>query len=521
MCLKFGFGANSLEGSSLGGNGVTNMLHDLFYGFSIALQPVNLLLCFIGVLIGTLVGVLPGIGPAGAMSLLLPVTFGISPVGAIIMLAGIFYGAMYGGSTTSILINIPGEAASVVTCIDGYQMARQGRAGPALGIAAFGSFIAGTFGVVGLMLLATPLAEIAVKFGPAEYFSLVCLGLSVLIYLTQGSILNGLAMAGVGVFLSLIGQDVIQGTARFTFGLTGLIDGVGLIPLVMGFFGISEILLNLEKPQKRAILKTEIKSLFPSWEDWRRSIKPIARGTLLGFFLGILPGGGAVISSFISYALEKKFSRHPERFGKGAIEGVAGPEAANNSASSGSFIPLFSLGIPSNVVMALLLGALMLHGLRPGPLMLTEHPEIFWGTVASMYVGNAMLLALNLPLIGMWVQILKIPYKTLFPLILLFCLIGSYSVSTNIFDIYVMLVFGGLGYFFRKFNYEPAPLVLAFVLGPLLEKNLRQSLILSDGSMEIFLTRPVSAGSLLISLFLLFSAVLPSLQKRRRTVITE
>jgi putative tricarboxylic transport membrane protein len=497
------------------------MFNELFYGFSIAFQPVNLLSCFVGVLIGTLVGVLPGIGPAGAMSLLLPVTFGFSPVSAIIMLAGIFYGAMYGGSTTSILVNIPGEAASVVTCIDGYQMALHGRAGPALGIAAFGSFIAGTFGVVGLMFLATPLAELAVKFGPPEYFSLVCLGLSVLIYLTQGSILRGLAMAGLGVFLSLIGQDVIQGTARFTFGFIGLIDGVGLIPLVMGFFGISEIFLNLEKIGKRIVVKTEIKSLLPNWEDWRRSMKPIARGTILGFFLGILPGGGAVISSFVSYALEKKFSRHPEHFGKGAIEGVAGPEAANNSASSGSFIPLFSLGIPSNVVMALLLGAFMLHGLRPGPLMLTEHPEIFWGTVASMYVGNAMLLALNLPLIGMWVQILKIPYKTLFPLILLFCLIGSYSVSTNVFDIYIMLVFGVLGYFFRKLNYEPAPLVLAFVLGPLLEKNLRQALILSDGSIGVFLTRPLSAAGLLISLFLLVSAALPSLQKKRRKVINE
>jgi len=521
LYLKFGFIANFPKELSLGAKGFINMWSDLFYGFGIALQPMNLLVCFLGVLIGTLVGVLPGIGPAGAMSLLLPVTFGLSPVSAIIMLSGIFYGAMYGGSTTSILVNIPGEAASVVTCIDGYQMALQGRAGPALGIAAFGSFIAGTFGVVGLMCLATPLAELALKFGPAEYFSLVCLGLSVLIYLTQGSILHGLAMAGLGVFLSLIGQDVIEGTARFTFGLTGLIDGVGLIPLVMGLFGVSEILLNLEKLGERIILKTKIKNLFPSREDWRKSTKPIARGTLLGFFLGILPGGGAVISSFVSYALEKKFSKHPEQFGKGAIEGVAGPESANNSASSGSFIPLFSLGIPSNVVMALLLGALMLHGLRPGPLMLTQHPEIFWGTVASMYVGNAMLLALNLPLIGIWVQILRIPYQMLFPLILLFCLIGSYSVGANVFDVYVMLVFGVLGYFFRKLNYEPAPLVLAFVLGPLLEKSLREALIISDGRMGVFLTRPLSAASLFVALVLLLSAILPALQKTRKAVITE
>jgi putative tricarboxylic transport membrane protein len=497
-----------------------NMLHDLFFGFGIAFLPANLLACFVGVLVGTLVGVLPGIGPAGAMALLLPITFGISPVTATIMLAGIYYGAMYGGSTTSILVNIPGEAASVVTCMDGYQMARQGRAGPALGIAAFGSFIAGTFGIVGVMLLATPLAEFALKFGPPEYFSLVCLGLCVLIFLTQGSVLRGLIMAGFGLFLSLIGQDVISGSARFSFGLIGLVDGVGLVPLVMGLFGISEILLNLEKLEERLIIETKIRNLFPSREDWRRSAKPIGRGTILGFFLGILPGGGAIIASFVSYALEKRFSRHPEQFGKGAIEGVAGPEAANNAASSGSFIPLFSLGIPSNVIMALLLGALMIHGLRPGPLILSEHPDLFWGTVASMYVGNVMLLALNLPLIGIWVQILKIPYKTLFPLILLFCLVGAYSVSTNIFDIYVMIVFGLMGYVLRKLNYEPAPLVLAFVLGPLLEQNLRQALILSDGSMSIFFVRPLSAGSLVIATLLLLSALLPSFQKKRRVLET-
>lgn len=498
-----------------------DLLQHLVYGFSIAFQPVNLMACFFGVLIGTLVGVLPGIGPVGAMSVLLPITFGLSPVSAIIMLAGIYYGAMYGGSTTSILVNIPGEAVSVVTCLDGYQMALQGRAGPALGVAAFGSFIAGTFGILGLMLLATPLAEFALKFGPPEYSSLMLLGLTVLVFLTQGSILRGLIMAGLGIFLSLIGQDVIEGSARFTFGIRGLIDGVGLVPMAMGLFGISEIFINLEKPQERIILKTAIKHLLPSWEDWRRSAKPIGRGTVLGFFLGILPGGGAIISSFLSYALEKRFSNHPEEFGKGAIEGVAGPESANNSASSGAFIPLFSLGIPANVVMALLLGALMIHGLQPGPLIIIQHPEIFWGTVASMYVGNAMLLALNLPLIGIWVRILRIPYRTLFPLILLFCLIGVYSVGGNVFDIYVMLVFGALGYLLRKLSYEPAPMVLAFVLGPILEQNLRQALILSDGSIGIFLSRPLSAGSLLIALMLLLSAVLPSLQGKRKTVMNE
>jgi putative tricarboxylic transport membrane protein len=491
------------------------MLQDLIYGFAVALQPLNLLACFFGVFVGTLIGVLPGIGPVGAMSILLPVTFGMSPVAAIIMLAGIYYGSMYGGSTTSILVNIPGEAASVVTCIDGYQMARQGRAGPALGIAAFGSFIAGTVGLVGLMVMATPLAFFAVKFGPAEYFSLMCLGLSVLLYLTHGSILRGLAMAGAGLFLSLIGQDIVTGKVRFAFGLFGLQDGVGLVPLVMGLFGISEVLLNLEEPEERTVLSTKIQNLLPTKEDWKNSAKPIGRGSLIGFFLGILPGGGAVISSFVSYAIEKRFSRHPERFGKGAIEGVAGPEAANNAASSGAFIPLFSLGIPANVVMALLLGALMIHGMQPGPLMLKEHPEIFWGTVASMYVGNVLLLILNLPLIGIWVRVLKIPYKILFPLILLFCLIGVYSINGNVFDIFVMILFGIVGYGLRKANYEPAPLVLAFVLGPMLEQNLRQALILSDGNAAVFFTHPISAACLLLSLFLLITGVFPGLLKRR------
>ncbi len=499
-----------------------NLFHDLFYGFSVALQPWNLLSCFFGVFIGTLVGVLPGIGPVGAMSILLPITFGISPVTGIIMLAGIYYGAMYGGSTTSILVNIPGEAASVVTCLDGHQMALKGRAGPALGIAAFGSFIAGTLGLFGLMFMTNALAGVALMFGPSEYFSLMCLGLSLVTYLTQGSVLRGLVMAGLGLFLSLIGQDIITGQARFSFGLMGLIDGVGLVPLVMGLFGVSEVLLNLEKlSEKREVLKTRFRELFPTRQDWRKSAKPIGRGTLIGFLLGILPGGGAVISSFVSYATEKRFAKHPEEFGKGAIEGVAGPESANNAASSSGFIPLFSLGIPANVIMALLLGALMIHGVKPGPLLVTEHPEIFWGTVASMYVGNAMLLVLNLPLISVWVQILKVPYRTLFPLILLFCFIGAYSISANVFDLYVMFVFGVLGYVLRKLSYEPAPMVLAFVLGPLLEKNLRQALILSDGNISVFLTRPLSAVSLLIAAGLLLSALLPFVQKRRSEVIVE
>ena len=499
-----------------------NVLSDLLYGFGIALQPWNLLACFIGVFIGTLVGVLPGIGPAGAMSLLLPITFGMSPVTGIIMLAGIYYGTMYGGSTTSILVNIPGEAASVVTCLDGHQMALKGRAGPALGIAAFGSFIAGTGALIGLIFMTNALAGVALIFGPTEYFSLMCLGLSLVTYLTQGSILRGLVMAGLGLFLSQIGQDIVTGQARFSFGFRGLIDGVGLVPVVMGLFGISEVLLNIENlGEQRAVMKTTFRHLFPTREDWRRSAVPIGRGTLIGFFLGILPGGGSLISSFVSYAAEKRFSKHPEEFGKGAIEGVAGPESANNAASSSGFIPLFSLGIPPNVIMALLLGALMIHGLKPGPLMITEHPDVFWGTVASMYMGNVMLLMLNLPLIGLWVQVLKVPYRTLFPLILLFCFIGAYSISANVFDLYVMLIFGLMGYVLRKNNYECAPVVLAFVLGPMMEKNLRQALILFDGNLSVFLTRPLSLASLVVSVLLLLSAVIPFVQKRRSAVIVE
>ncbi len=499
-----------------------SVLTNLSYGFSIALQPWNLLACFVGVFFGTLIGVLPGIGPGGAMSLLLPITFGMSPVTGIIMLSGIYYGTMYGGSTTSILVNSPGEAASVVTCLDGHQMALKGRAGPALGIAAFGSFIAGTMSLVGLMVMTNALAGVALLFGPTEYFSLMCLGLSLVTYLTQGSILKGLIMAGLGLFISQIGQDIVTGQARFSFGLMGLIDGVGLVPVVMGLFGVSEIFLNIESlAQQRTVMKTTFRALFPTRNDWRKSVAPIARGTLIGFFLGILPGGGAVISSFVSYAAERRFSRHPEEFGKGAIEGVAGPESANNAASSSGFIPLFSLGIPPNAIMALLLGALMIHGLRPGPLMLTENPDVFWGTVASMYVGNVMLLLLNLPLIGLWVQVLKIPYRALFPLILLFCFIGAYSISANIFDVYLMLVFGVMGYLLRKKDYECAPVVLAFVLGPMMERNLRQGLIMFDGRLSVFLTRPLSLISLVLSLVLLLSAAIPFVRKKRSVIVEE
>jgi len=487
----------------------------LSIGFSVALQPANLFYCFIGVFIGTLIGVLPGIGPVGAMSLLLPATFQSTPEAAIIMLGGIYYGAMYGGSTTSILVNIPGEAASVVTCLDGYQMARQGRAGPALGIAAFGSFIAGTVSIVGLMLLAPPLSKFAVKFGPPEYFTLMVLGLTILIYLAHGSMPKALLMAAIGIVLGLVGLDSINAVPRLTFDRLEFLDGIGLVPIVMGLFGISEVLLNIEQEVRRDIFKTKIKGLFPTAKDWRASGGAIARGSLLGFFLGILPGGGAVISSFISYAVEKRVSKHPEKFGKGVIEGVAGPESANNAAAGGAFIPLMTLGIPPNVVMAMLLGAFMIHGVQPGPLMMKESPGLFWGVIVSMYVGNIILLILNLPLIGLWVQVLKVPYKILFPLILLFCLIGVYTVSNMVFDIHIMIVFGIFGYLMKKFDYEGAPLVLAFVLGPLLENNLRKSLIMSQGDFSIFFTRPLAAISLILALFLLISPVLPWMGRKR------
>jgi putative tricarboxylic transport membrane protein len=489
---------------------------NLVYGFQVAFQFDHLLFCAIGVLVGTLVGVLPGIGPTGAMALLLPATFRTTPTSSLIMLAGIYYGAQYGGSTTSILVNIPGEASSVVTCIDGYQMARQGRAGPALGIAAWGSFIAGTFSIIGLMLVAAPLANAALSFGPPEYFALICAALMILTYLAQGSILRALMMALVGLLLGNIGVDVITGSPRFTLGFDDLTDGVGIGPMVMGLFGIAEILSNIEQSVQTEIFKGPISHLYPSLKDWLDAKWAIVRGSLIGFFLGILPGGGAVVSSFISYAVEKKVSKHPEKFGKGAIEGVAGPESANNGATGGSLIPLLSLGLPSNVAMAMLFSALVIHGIRPGPFLITKNPDLFWGLVASMYVGNGLLLILNLPLIGMWVQVLKIPYKVLLPIILLFCLIGAYGINSSAFDLYVMILFGAVGYLARKFGYEIAPLVLAYVLGPQLELTFRQSLLMSKGSFMIFITRPISGVVMGFAFFLLLSNFLPYFKKRRK-----
>lgn len=497
------------------------VLSGLGNGFLVALKLQNLIACFIGVFIGTLVGVLPGIGPVSAMALLLPVTLNASPEAGIIMMAGIYYGSMYGGSTTSILVNIPGEAASVVTCLDGHEMAKNGRAGPALGMAAIASFVAGTVSIVALMLVAPLMARVAIAFGPPEYFSLMVLGLTVLAFLTQGSIAKSMLMACFGIILGLIGIDQITALPRLTFDRLELLDGIGLVPVVMGLFGVAEILSNLERQIQREVVTQRIGGLLPSRDDWSVSTMPMLRGTVLGFFLGILPGGGAVIASFASYAMEKKLSSTPERFGKGAIEGVAGPEAANNAAAGGAFIPLMTLGIPPNVIMALLLGAFIIHGLQPGPLLMTQRPDIFWGIVASMYIGNIMLLVLNMPLIGMWVQVLKVPYKILFPLILMFCIVGVFSSGSAVFDVFVMTIFGVLGYLMRKFGYEPAPLVLAFVLGPLLENNLRKSLILSRGDFSIFVERPISLACLIIAAMMLIAPLLPAMRKKREAIALE
>jgi putative tricarboxylic transport membrane protein len=484
----------------------------LLHGFSVALQPINVFYCFLGVVIGTLVGVLPGLGPASAIALLLPSTFHVSPVAATIMLAGIYYGAMYGGSTTSILVNIPGEAASVVTCLDGYRMARQGRAGPALGMAALASFIGGTFSIVALTFLAPVLANFALKFGPPEYCALILLGLTILAYLAEGSMVKALMMAGVGIILSTVGLDTISGSYRFTYGFLALSDGLGLIPVVMGLFGLAEVFLNLEGTLRQEIFDKKIKGLMPNSQDWKDASGAISRGTILGFFLGILPGGGAIIASFTSYALEKRLSKHPEKFGAGVIEGVAGPEAANNSAAGGAFIPLLTLGIPANPVMAILLGGLMINGLQPGPLLIKNAPDVFWGVIASMYMGNVMLLLLNLPLIGMWIKVLKVPYYILFPLIILFCLVSSYSLNNTIGDAIVTVVFGVLGYLLKKFGYEAAPLILALVLGPMLEESIRQALIISQGSFAVFLASPISAALIGLALVLL---VLPVIIHKR------
>lgn len=482
-------------------------LNLLLNGLGIAIQPLNLLCCLVGVTIGTAIGVLPGIGPAGALALLLPVTFHLNPVSAVIMLEGIMYGAQYGGSTTSILVNIPGEPSSVMTCIDGYQMARKGRAGPALGIAAFGSYIAGTLCLFGLVLVAPPLAELGLRFGPPEHFALMTFGLTLVVYLARSSLAKAVLMLGLGIVLASVGLDPFTSALRFTYDITALRDGLGLVPMVIGLFGISEVLLSLEQRFSRSVYETKIKGLFPTLQDWKDSIGAIFRGTGIGFFLGLIPGISVVIPTFLSYTLEKKISRHPEKFGTGMIAGVAGPEAANNGASAGLLVPLLSLGIPTGASSALLLGALMLYGYHPGPLLIKESPEVFWGLLGSMYLGNTMLLVLNLPLIGLWVKVLKIPSDILFSLIVLFCIIGSYTAGNNTADIFVMTIFGGVGYLLKRFKYEAVPLILAIVLGPMMENALRRSMIIGGGNLMIFFQRPISTVLIGFALLILISAM--------------
>jgi putative tricarboxylic transport membrane protein len=487
-------------------------LGHLLHGFSVTLQPHNLFYCFLGVFGGTLVGVLPGLGPQSAIVLLLPAAVYLDPVSAIIMLSGVYYGSMYGGSTTSILVNIPGEGASVVTCIDGHQMALKGRAGPALGIAAFGSFIAGTFGLFMLTMAGGPIADFALRFGPPEYFALMCLALVILINLSGSSQRKGMISALAGLFLGSIGLDLVTGQPRFTMDLPFLYDGIGLIPVIMGLYGVAEVLINVERGLKRTIAGGQIKDILPSREDWRRSAAPIARGTLVGSTLGTLPGAGVVLASFLAYTLERRVSKDPSRFGQGAIEGVAAPEAANNAAAQCGFIPLLSLGIPANVATALLLGAFVILGVQPSPTLISTHPELFWGTVASMYVGNVMLLILNVPLIGLWVQILRIPYSMLFPGVLLFGLIGVYIVNTSIAEVWIMIGFGLIGYLMKKADYEFAPLVLAMVIAPIFENAFRQSLILSTGDFSIFATRPLAAFLMAAAMVVLLLQLIPQIR---------
>ena len=494
---------------------------NLALGFSVAVTFQNIFYCFIGVLLGTLIGVLPGLGPVPTIAMLLPITFGLPPVSALIMLSGIYYGAQYGGSTTAILINLPGESSSVVTAIDGYQMARQGRAGAALATAALGSFFAGSVATFLLAVFAPPLADLALKFGPPEYFALMVLGLVASVALASGSVVKALAMVVLGILLGLSGQDVYTGTPRFTFDMLELADGVEFVALAMGVFGIGEIVRNLEDEHTRTVLVQKVKGLLLTKDDIKRILGPILRGTFLGSFLGILPGGGAILSSFAAYSIEKKISRHPEKFGKGAIEGVAGPESANNAGAQTSFIPMLTLGIPSNPVMALMIGALIIQGIVPGPNVVNEQPNLFWGIIASMWIGNFMLVVLNLPLIGIWVRLLTVPYHILFPLIVGFCCIGVYSVNNNAIDVYTMALFGVVGYVLVKLDCEPAPLLLGFIIGPMLEEYLRRAMLISRGDPTVFFTRPISATMLGLAMLALVVVLLPSVRKKREEAFQE
>jgi TctA family transporter len=493
-----------------------DLFSNLALGFATAATFDNLLYCFIGVVLGTLIGVLPGIGPLATIAMLLPATYKMTdPTTALIMLAGIYYGAQYGGSTTAILVNLPGESSSVVTTLDGYQMARQGRAGPALAIAAVGSFFAGTVATFLLAAFAPPLAEVAFKFGPAEYFALMVLGLIAAVVLAHGSVLKALAMVIFGLLLGMIGTDVNSGVARFSFDVPELSDGIEFVAVAMGMFGFAEIILNLEQKENREVFTSKITNLFPRWDDLKRAFPAILRGTGLGSLLGILPGGGAVLASFSAYAIEKKISKHPEQFGKGAIEGVAAPEAANNAGAQTSFIPMLTLGIPTTPVMALMVAAMMIHNIQPGPQVMTSNPKLFWGLIASMWIGNLMLVILNLPLVGMWVKLLSVPYRVMYPAILLFCCIGAYSINNNVFDVFMTIPFAILGYIFKKLDCEPAPMLLGFVLGKLMEEYLRRAMTISRGDWTVFFTRPLSATLLVMAMILLVIVFLPAISKKR------
>src|SRR5688500_3410778 len=498
-----------------------DLFSNLILGFSTAATPINLLYCLIGVFLGTAVGVLPGLGPTATIAMLLPITFALPPESALIMLAGIYYGSQYGGSTTSILVNLPGEAASVVTTLDGYQMAKQGRAGPALTASAVGSFFAGTVATFLLAVFAPPLADAALKFGPADYFSLMVLGLVASIVLAQGSLLHAFGMVVLGLLLGLIGTDITSGAMRFTFGIPELADGIGFVTVAMGMFGLSEIIRNLETESERSVVIAKITSLMPTKEDWKRIIAPILRGTMIGSAMGILPGSGSILGAFAAYSIEKKISKNRHQFGKGAIEGVAAPESANNAGAQTSFIPMLTLGIPSNPVMALMVGAMIIQGIQPGPSVIAEQPKLFWGIIASMWIGNFMLIVLNLPLVGMWVKMITIPYQLLYPAILVFCGIGVFSLNNSTFDIYLMAIFGVVGYALIKLDFEPAPLLLGFVLGPMLEENLRRAMLLSRGSPSVFVTHPLSLGLLLVAAALLVIVVMPNIRAKREEAVSE
>jgi putative tricarboxylic transport membrane protein len=497
------------------------LLDNISLGFSVALTGINLLYCLGGVFLGTLIGVLPGLGPTATIAMLLPVTFTLPPVSALIMLAGIYYGSQYGGSTTSILVNVPGEAASVVTALDGYQMARKGRAGVALATAAISSFFAGTVATVILALFAPPLADIALKFGPAEFFSLMVLGLLASLVLARGSLLHASGMVALGLLLGLVGTDVNAGTQRFTFGLPQLADGIGFVVVAMGMFGLAEIIRNLEDEDDRSLLVSKVSSLMPTRADWKRMVAPILRGTTIGSVLGILPGSGSILGAFAAYAIEKKISKHSAEFGQGAIEGVAAPESANNAGAQTSFIPMLTLGIPSNPVMALMIGAMIMQGIQPGPSVISEQPALFWGIIVSMWIGNFFLVILNLPLVGIWVRLVTVPYQYLFPAILVFCGIGVFSLNNVEFDVYLMALFGVLGYVFVKLDCEPAPMLLAFILGPMMEENLRRALLLSRGNPLVFFERPISATMLALGALAVIVACLPAFNKKREEAFRE